>query len=509
MTSTWTDGYRADTTYTYGYYNELSPALQRFCMILKGFAPAPQGAAGPTYCEMGFGQGISLNIHAAAAPGTYVGNDFNPSHAAFAQSLTQQSGTNLRVLEDSFEEMCARTDLPAFDHIGLHGIWSWISDENKSHIVTFARKHLKPGGVLYLSYNALPGRAASGPLRHLLSSYDEFAQSDSNPESRTRQAIDFATSSLQHSIYKNTVPWIMDAANELRNQDPNYLLNEYFNAHWDSVYFLDMVKWLGDAKLTFCASAQAIDNIPDVAITAEGQATLQAIAHPLLREQVRDYLVNKSFRKDLFVKGPRRLNFAEQNALLLDTRFMLRCQPEAVKYEIEAGMGKTTLDQHTYSNLVNALASDNFAPKSGHQLLELCELPLGQLFALLGVLVNASYVSPCQSLEQEATARPSAHRLNATLREIARSDKNISWLASPVLGAGVSINRIAQLFIDAMLSQQDPAQHAWHYLKTNNEVLVKDNAPIIGDHDNLAELSIRFTSFQSSDLPLCQAYGLL
>jgi len=43
--------------------------------------------------------------------------------------------------------------LPDFDYIGLHGIWSWISDENRQVIVDFIRKKLKVGGVLYISYN--------------------------------------------------------------------------------------------------------------------------------------------------------------------------------------------------------------------------------------------------------------------------------------------------------------------------------------------------------------------
>ena len=61
--------------------------------------------------------------------------------------------------DESFEEFCRRQDLPDFDFIGLHGIWSWVSDKNRQVIVDFIRRKLKVGGVVYVSYNTQPGWA--------------------------------------------------------------------------------------------------------------------------------------------------------------------------------------------------------------------------------------------------------------------------------------------------------------------------------------------------------------
>jgi SAM-dependent methyltransferase len=66
------------------------------------------------------------------------------------------------LFDESFAEFASR-DLPEFDYIGLHGIWSWISDENRAVIVDFIRRKLKVGGVLYISYNTLPGWAPLPP----------------------------------------------------------------------------------------------------------------------------------------------------------------------------------------------------------------------------------------------------------------------------------------------------------------------------------------------------------
>jgi SAM-dependent methyltransferase len=165
----WTDGYVADVGYTFGYYQELNPLRARLPLINAGFIPAENSIN----CELGFGQGISTNIHAAASNKSWYANDFMPAHALFAKNLANASGANAYLSDEAFVEFCKRPDLPDFDFIGLHGIWSWINEENRKIIVEFIRRKLKVGGVLYVSYNTQPGWAAIAPFRDLLFDYRE------------------------------------------------------------------------------------------------------------------------------------------------------------------------------------------------------------------------------------------------------------------------------------------------------------------------------------------------
>lgn len=80
---------------------------------------------------------------------TCVGTDFNPSQAAFAPEIASVTGADARLFDESFAEFCARDDLQEFDFIGLHGIWSWVSDVNRGVIVDFVRRKLKVGGVVH------------------------------------------------------------------------------------------------------------------------------------------------------------------------------------------------------------------------------------------------------------------------------------------------------------------------------------------------------------------------
>lgn len=87
--SNWTDGYVSDVGYTYGYYAELNPRNIRLAFLNQGLKPPEVGVA----CELGFGQGITANMHVAASTIQWFGTDFNPAQAGFAQDLAMASET--------------------------------------------------------------------------------------------------------------------------------------------------------------------------------------------------------------------------------------------------------------------------------------------------------------------------------------------------------------------------------------------------------------------------------
>ena len=193
----WNEGYFTEGTYTYGYYRELSPAWQRFCLLANGYEISEPGPDS-VHCELGFGQGVSINVHAAAVPGRYTGTDFNPSHARHANLLNNASGAKADLRDLSFAEMLESKDMPQFDSIGMHGVWTWISQDNQKKIVEFVRRYLKPGGVFYNSYNCFPGWAQNHPIRELLTMPDIYARSGNNAAERITNALAFAETAVRN-----------------------------------------------------------------------------------------------------------------------------------------------------------------------------------------------------------------------------------------------------------------------------------------------------------------------
>ena len=54
-----------------------------------------------------------------------------------------------------------------FDVIAVHGVYSWVSCENRRAIVELLRRYVKPGGMVYMTYNAMPGWGVALPLQRL------------------------------------------------------------------------------------------------------------------------------------------------------------------------------------------------------------------------------------------------------------------------------------------------------------------------------------------------------
>ena len=67
MSDDWSEGYVTEIDYTWGFHRELSPANLAWVAALRGASPPPLD--GPfSYCELGCGNALSLNVFAAAHP---------------------------------------------------------------------------------------------------------------------------------------------------------------------------------------------------------------------------------------------------------------------------------------------------------------------------------------------------------------------------------------------------------------------------------------------------------
>jgi SAM-dependent methyltransferase len=255
----WTEGYIAEVEYTTGFYSEMAPALLCFAALLKG-VHAPAIDRPFTYFELGCGQGLSANLLAAANPlGRFFANDFNPTHVLNGRALAAEAGIgNVTFLEKSFGEL-AGVELPEFDFITLHGVYSWISEENRRAVVDFIRRRLRPGGVVYVSYNSLPGWAPMAPLRRLMT---EYAMHQPGPmPAKIAAAVDFGAKLKEAGAkYFGANPTVAPRLDRLRGQSPNYLAHEYFNLDWALLYHADVVRDMAGAKLSFVGSANLVDS---------------------------------------------------------------------------------------------------------------------------------------------------------------------------------------------------------------------------------------------------------
>jgi len=510
--SDWTSGYVADIGYTYGYYNELNPNRATLAFLSGGLLPPSLGV----HCELGFGQGMSVNIHAATSGSTWYANDFNPSQAAFAQSLAAASGADARLTDEAFADFCQRIDLPEFDSIGLHGIWSWISDENRAVIVDFIRRKLKVGGALYISYNTHPGWAAFAPMRHLMTEHASLMGSTGKGVvSRVDGALEFAQKLLDtNPAYLRSNPGMVERFNRMKDQNQHYLAHEYFNKDWLPMHFATMHEWLAPAKLDFACSAHLLDHVDALNLTAEQQTFLKEIPDSTLKQTVRDFMVNQQFRKDYWVKGASKLSFIEQTERIKQQQVILINSRDVVSLKITASVGEVTLSETIYVPILDII--------SDHKVRSIEEIAsdvkskgitFAQVVQALLVLIGAGHLASVQAQEQITKAKKTSYKLNLILLNKARSSAEISFLSSPVTGGGIAANRFQQLFLLAEYQGKklpaEWAKSAWDILAAQGQRLVKDGATIEPAEDNLKELTKQAEEFAAQRLPILKALEIV
>ena len=503
----WTAGYVADIGYTFGYYSELNPLRVRLALLHAGYCPPEVTTA----CELGFGQGVSVNIHAAAAPVRWHGTDFNPAHAVFGRELADSSGAHADLGDDSFAEFARRTDLPAFDFIGLHGVWSWISDENRATIVELASRRLKPGGVLYISYNTMPGWALFAPMRRLMTEHAAVLGAEGQGiVGRIDGALGFAERLVATAPgYLRANPLVEERLKQMKEHNRNYLAHEYFNRDWLPMHFADMAKWLAPAKLTYVCSAHFLDHVEAMNHTQDQRDLLKEIPDRLFRETVRDFMSNQQFRRDYWIKGGRRLSYLEQAEALRRERVVL-CTPRGdIKFSLTGALGEVTMSGAIYAPILDAMADHQ--PKT-IAALEQIAAAQGFAFPLLLeavlVLVGKGDLAPALEDAVAAQARPRTDRLNRHLMKLACSGSEVPYLASPVTGGAVGCNRLEQMYLLAA-SQGHPESEwpgfAWRALSLLGQKLIDKGRLLASTEENLAELSTQTRAFADGRWPVLKA----
>ncbi len=476
--SDWTAGYRTDTEYLHAYHGEVNPLRARIALTNAGIAcPAFHNAI-----ELGYGQGLSVNLHAAGSLVAWYGNDFNALQAANAQELAAASGAGAVLTDESFEELSKRRDLPEFDYIALHGIWSWVSDANRRLITDFIRRKLKPGGVAYIGYNTLAGYSSFEPVRHAMLQHSRLMGAQGRGIlPRVGDAMAFMEKLFSlNPPFARLNPVATQTLRNLRDKSRQYLAHEYFNGHWQPMHFADVAEQLYGAKLEFACSAHYMDHIEASNFTAEQLSFLQEIPDVVFREGVKELMLHQRFRKDFWVKGARRLTTGERRLRLRRLRFVLTATRAQVPTTIKSVLGEARIDTDAFRGVLDLLQhQDPLTLGEMEKALAGSRITLNELTNTVLMLAGQGVVHPAQEDAVAAKVRSRCDAINLHLlqQSPARADRN--FLACPLTGGGVPVSHLEQLFLLARHEgRRKPTQWAEFALQAlaglEQKLMVKD-----------------------------------
>lgn len=495
MTTTrWNEGYTTDHEYALHFDPDLAPQRLNYACWLNGVEPVALDQPF-TYFELGCGHGFTSTVLAAVHPqGRFYANDFMPSHIANAQRLVDMAGlSNLQLLENSFEELAlGQVDLPKFDFITMQGVYAWVSPEKQAQIVKFMARYLKPGGLVFVTYNALPGWSAATHMQRLMFE-----------STRLRPGADSAT---KLRCAKELVKQMVDVGSQffsahsdlqcyfdkLESYPLGYLIHEFMHEKSCPKYHSEVVEEFSHAKLEYLTCVS-----PEPTLPAEQQTVIDAIPDPLFRRTVEDFMRNRNFRKDIFVRG-RRSALNPKQAEQLDMCAVALCVPH------EAACLK--LNQTWIQGPLDALAQ---SPRS---LSELAQLPgFGGNDKVILSLAEIIQRSEQGSIFMRSSHHPDhgpAHRLNASIAKLSCYTDRYQALASPVLGTGIKTTLLERLvYLQLVESPQDKqisvlGEKIWKILQRSHSTPEKPSLA-------LAEVVSRVESILKHSWPLWLQLGVI
>lgn len=494
MSTNWNEGYVTDTDYTLGYYKELNPHELTIPFLMAGMAKPNFDNA----CELGFGQGVSVNINAAVSKTNWYANDFNPNHVRFANDIAQASDASVTLSDDAFALFCQRDDLPEFDFIGLHGIWTWISDSNREVIVDFITRKLKVGGVLYISYNTLPGWAAHTPIRHVMTQHAKSAGAAGQPiAERINASLEFTKTLFSHTHALNEqTPQIQNRVEKLFEHNRNYLAHEYFNKDWKPMYFTDMAEWLSPTKVSYVCSPDFNNDYSILNMSREQIEFLNNTHDTLLRQTLIDFVLNRQFRKDYWIKGERKLTISEIRKAWQELRFMLVTKVDDVKLIA----GKAQLKKEVYEPLIELLSDHQIHTfdEIEHELTANHNMNLATVYESLAILQSKQDIVVLLSKPDEKVIQQ-CRQLNQRFMQLNQDNIQLPYLISPLTRSAINVDHVTHLLVAATQQHGDDtdkcAEFAWNILEKNNRLLIVDGKTLNTTEENLAEMKKRAQRF--------------
>jgi SAM-dependent methyltransferase len=509
------EGYITDVSYIPGFYPNMAPVAMRYVATLNRVKP-PAVSQGFRYLELGCGLGRALTTLAAANPrGEFVGIDVNPDHtAAVEKDVAAGQLSNARVLKADFRQL--PDDLGQFEFIALHGVFSWVSQEVRDHILALAKERLAPGGLLLVSYNALPGWAHLQPIRGILRHYAALRQGDSLQRMRDALAYLVYIRDKQAKYFIDN-PRAAAYVDGLLKQDVRYLAHEYLNEHWTSFYFSDVAGMFGSAGLAFVGSLPVFTNFWDLCVRPEFQELFRTTSNRLVTEAHKDFCANTAFRWDVYAKAPQVMpELVDRLREADDLCFHVSRPGITLPYQVNLGVVTSTVQGPVYQALLQALSSGGMRLSELAAVKELAGTPPADLARAVdaGVAMGLFDVSsgPVSSLEDGLSGRvtvPSAFN-RSILASDALGGRPVA-LASITTGTGHSLgdfdaailHELVEAGADGLTARVDGR------LASSGRSLQKDGKAVADAAERLQLVEQACEAFMKTSLPQLVRLGIV
>ena len=441
------------------FNKELAPAHIDHVCIAHGFAPPPGSplgegmGAGFSYCELHSGSAVTATLLAASNPlGEFHAIDPRGHAMAQARSLAKAGG----VKSISFHQIGVEESLGAnfgpFDYIIVNGIYTWVPLRERALILSFVRKFLKPGGAVYVSYNARPGWNRLDPFRRIFREASRGMRVDVKDQLlRARDIYAQLINTKAAGILATGVDTNVLA--QLDTAPIEAIVADYANEFADPLYVTEVASDFASIDCVLAGASDMAESIPVLAAHEPFKSLFEKMPTQVGRELIKDFVRDTRLRRDVFVRGGRRLAADNRDMVLSGLAFALEQPAPAVRYQMRVPFGDMHFDNPHSRALVAALAE---GPRTLGQLIEAAHArgaDAGNVVANVHALLLTSQIRPVHRPTREAAK--GARTLQTAIRARAATADAIGYLPSAV-GTAFAVPVADQLFMG--LPTETPAE---------------------------------------------------
>jgi SAM-dependent methyltransferase len=515
--------YPSEKIYPAFAHRELSVSWIVLAALLGGrHRIAPEFlSSGFRYLEFGCGPGLNLLFNAVAHPqASFHGVDLNPTHIAEATARARDLGVgnvtyalgDLSAFAEGLPGSGPTRGWPeSYDVLAAHGVASWVGNEVRQALVAAAGTLLRPGGLLFCSYNTYPGWLSRSTLQMLSQEEALRAGGSTTPEILRRSAdllLSLCGETEEPFALGRSFPGLRPEMERLSSYPATYLIGEYHAGH-QPLYVGPMHRLCAAHGLSHVGSASLPEMFPEM-LDPGRRSLVMAAADPALREVLLDLATVQTFRRDLFAKGPcappgpwRR---AVLSALFLHPSF----PPGDPPADFETGLGRLSLDPAFVSGLQEALAE---GPCSLGEVMGRFQLDLDAMVHRVSVLLQGGVIGVSLPADPAPDGLESViGAFNQRALAAITSGEEIGALLSPVLLQPIPLTLMEAFFLQTAttdLSSEEVVQLVWMGVSMAGGTMKdKDGQPIEDPRQALDTLRESWETFSAERLPVLRSLGL-
>ncbi len=291
--------------------------------VLHGLSPAAVDNC--RVLEIGCGEGANLIPMAHAFPrGEFTGFDLAGGPIRRGLERARTLGLrNLRLFQADLLDLGPedqRGVLGQYDYILAHGLYTWVPEPVRDGLLALCSKHLAPGGVAFISYNAWPGSYIRNIFREVLS---RAADGGTQTEEQIAQGLNLFEALIQARAEND--PWrglFEDQLAKMRCRAPNTTCHDELAPAYNPVWFSAFVRHARSHGLEYLSDAELpVPTDPCFHNELMTQVRGAAGDDPIRQEELLDFSRMRMYRETLLVHAGQPIRQEPEPRALRTMRF--------------------------------------------------------------------------------------------------------------------------------------------------------------------------------------------